>query len=56
MGVEGGMGGVRLPTSIDYSVRFNWPHITGERQQFIHSVGNPPSQCRSLGTHTLLRV
>ena len=30
MGVEGGMGGVRLPTSIGYSVRFNWPQVTGE--------------------------
>ena len=46
----------RLPTSIGNSVRFNWPHVTGESQQFIHTVGNPPSQCRSLGTHMLLRV
>ena len=41
---------------IGKSVRFNWPHITGESQQFIYTVGNPPSQCRSLGTYTLLRV
>ena len=46
----------RLPTSICNSVRFNWPHVTGESRQFINTVGNPPSQYRSLGTHTLLRV
>ena len=46
----------RLPTSIGNSVRFNWPYITGENQQFIHIVGNLPSQCMSIGTHTLLRV
>ena len=27
----------RLPTSIGYSVRFNWTRITGESQQFIHT-------------------
>ena len=31
--------GIRLPTSIGNSVRFNWPHVTGESQQFIHTVG-----------------
>ena len=29
----------RLPTSIGNSVRFNWPHVTGENQQFIYTVG-----------------
>ena len=29
----------RLPTSIGNSVRFNWPHLTGESRQFIHTVG-----------------
>ena len=29
----------RLPTSIGNSVRLNWPHLTGESQQFIHTVG-----------------
>ena len=29
----------RVPTSIGNSVRFNWPHVTGESQQFIHTVG-----------------
>ena len=46
----------RLPTSIGNSVRFNWPHIAGESRQFICTVGNPPSQCRSQGTYTVLRV
>ena len=30
---------VRLPTSIGNSVRLNWPHLTGESRQFIHTVG-----------------
>ena len=29
---------VKLPTSIGNSVRFNWPHVSGESQQFIHTV------------------
>ena len=50
------LGESRLPTSIGNSVRFNWPHIAGESRQLIDTVGNPPSQCRSLGTYTVLRV
>ena len=46
----------RLSQSIGSCLRFNWLHLTGERQQFIDTVGNPLSQCRSLGTYTLLRV
>ena len=53
---EGGYNVVRLSQSIVSCVRFNWLHLTGEMQQFIDTVGNPPSQCRSLGTYTLLRV
>ena len=34
VGVEGGMGGVTLPTSIGFSVRFNWSHLNGERRQY----------------------
>ena len=29
----------RLPTSIGNSVRFNWPQVTVESRQFIHTVG-----------------
>ena len=28
----------RVPTSIDNSVRFNWPHMSGESQQFIQTI------------------
>ena len=28
-----------LPTSIGNSVRFKWPHVTGESRQFIQTVG-----------------
>ena len=44
------LSGGRLSQSICSCVRFNWLHLTGERQQFIDTVDNPPSQCRSLGT------
>ena len=50
------MGGVRLPTSIGYSVRFNWPQVTGEIHQFIHTVGNPLLQCRPLGTNSVNKL
>ena len=36
---QGWLTMVRLPTSIGNSVRFNWPHLTGESRQFIHTVG-----------------
>ena len=34
----------RLPTSIGNSVIFNWPHLTEETWQFIHTVSNQPAQ------------
>ena len=33
-----GYWGHRLPTSIGSCVRFNWPHVTGESQQFVQTL------------------
>ena len=33
---------VRLPSLIRNSVRFNWPHVSGESQHFIHTVPMDP--------------
>ena len=44
----------QIPTSIGSSVRFNWPHITGESQQFLQTLtlSSHITKCGSPETYT----